>query len=496
MVDFALANQAQDLLTQYWGHARFRPGQSEVIYRTCKGGDTLVVMPTGGGKSACYQIPACILPGLTLVVSPLIALMKDQVDDLNARGISATFINSSIEPYEQDVRLDEAATGRYRLLYIAPERFKNSRFIARARSLPVSLFAVDEAHCISSWGHDFRTDYRRLGSIREELFPEVPTIALTATATVKVQKDITAQLKMRDPLVKVTGFDRPNLHLKIDSHPSDSDRERALLLRLDEVLRTVPDPITMDKVPSVIIYAGTHDITDGLASAINERYKTFLAHSYHGGKKAEDRTRIQNEFMSGAVRWVVATCAFGMGVDKPDIRYVFHAMFPDSIEAYYQEIGRAGRDGDSSWCEMLHTPRDLSLQHFFINGQNPQKEVFCKLQDLLTSIANGRKVLKITYKQVYDEWVDWYGRRTTEREVGTAIRLMKNHEMIDKESKRGQLILADNFTTGDLIDDFGFNFKAMAAKLRHDRERLQEMVTFTKASDLRGAIRKYFGETP
>lgn len=496
MVDFALANQAQEVLEKHWGHVTFRPGQSETIYGVLKGRDTLIVMPTGGGKSACYQIPGCILPGVTLVISPLIALMKDQVDDLNARGIPATFINSSIAPEEQQARLDDVHRGVYNLLYIAPERFKNQTFLHQLRTLPVNLLAVDEAHCISQWGHDFRPDYRRIGSIRQEFFPDVPTIALTATATTEVQKDIIKQLKMVNPSRRVTGFDRPNLHLKIDELPTEYDRRKALFRRLDEILNTCPQPIAPSQLPAMVLYAGTQKATDELSAEINDKYKTFLAHSYHAGRKAADRTRIQNEFMAGTVPWVVATCAFGMGVDKPNIRYVLHATLPGSIESYYQEVGRAGRDGEDSWCEMLLTSSDIGLQHWFVDNANPQAEVFEKLQDLLTNIADGRRVLKMTYKQVYERWAQWYGKKDHEMKIGNAIRAMKKHnEMISRESKRGQLILHPEFGTIDLVDGFGFDFPAMAAKLKHDRERLHEMVSFTKARDLRRAILTYFGET-
>src|SRR5688572_30633136 len=349
---------AREALRRYWGYPDFRPGQDQAIRNVLSGGDSLTIMPTGGGKSLCYQVPALMLPGLTLVVSPLISLMKDQVDALQAAGVPATFVNSTLGAGEMAARLQAAERGEVRLLYVAPERFDAEGFRRRVAGLRVSLLAVDEAHCVSEWGHDFRPSYLRLAEVRERLGAP-PVAALTATATEEVRTDIVRQLRLRQPAVLVTGFDRRNLVWHVLQGKNDSERDR-LLLRL---LR--------GREGSAIVYASTRKNVDALTSLLNGA--GVRAVGYHAGLPDRDRKRIQDEFMSGKTRAVVATNAFGMGIDKPDVRIVVHYNMPGNLEAYYQEAGRAGRDGGPSDCVLLHAYKDRFTHEYFINASYPPR---------------------------------------------------------------------------------------------------------------------------
>lgn len=316
-----------DALSQF-GLSSFRPGQREVIEQVVAGEDCLCVMPTGGGKSLCYQLPSVVRPGLTIVVSPLIALMKDQVDGLNQRGIPATLINSSLSHTEQQYRLQDVAAGKYRLLYVAPERLRNQRFIESIRATPIQLLAIDEAHCISQWGHDFRPDYQRLGKFRQWL-GDIQTIALTATATQRVRDDIVQTLGLRRPKEFINGFARTNLHFGVVHCQSERDKQQ----ELKRFLETRPG--------SGIIYAATRKRCEELVEFCNTELKMSIG-GYHAGLLPEQRRAIQDRFMDGQLEIIVATNAFGMGIDKPDLRFVVHYNMPGTLEAYYQEeIGRA-----------------------------------------------------------------------------------------------------------------------------------------------------------
>jgi ATP-dependent DNA helicase RecQ len=341
--------QALAILRDRFGHAALRAGQEAAVRSALAGRSLLVVMPTGAGKSLLYQLPALLADGLTLVVSPLIALMKDQVDDLQQRGVPATFINSSLDLAEQQARIQRCLAGEVRLLYVAPERFQSAAFLGMLRQVKVARLAVDEAHCISEWGHDFRPDYRRLRRFRQEM-RDPPVTALTATATARVQKDILESLGLAPSEVDihVHGFDRPNLALSV-AHAHDAETKTALVR---EFLR-------QEKGPG-IVYVGTRRAAEELATAVADVESSVTV--YHAGLEPEERTRAQDLFLSGKARVAVATLAFGMGIDKADIRFVLHYHYPGSVEQYYQEIGRAGRDGLDSRCMLLYAPADRNLR--------------------------------------------------------------------------------------------------------------------------------------
>jgi ATP-dependent DNA helicase RecQ len=347
----------EQVLRDVFGLESFRPGQAEVVDAQMNGRDVLAVAPTGSGKSLSYWVPAILGDGLTIVVSPLIALMKDQVDRLESHGVRAAFINSTLSSTEQRERLEAAVRGAYQLLYVAPERFSRPGFSSRLVSLSVRRFVVDEAHCISTWGHDFRPDYRLIGDALEAC-GRPPIGAFTATATPEVRKDIAANLGLRDPLVVVTGFNRPNLRL--EAVPARGQRDRV------ELLRRRLDPGD----GRALVYTGTIKGAENIASAISRW--GFPAAPYHSKLPDSSRRKIQEAFAARDLRVVVATSAFGMGVDFPDIRQVIHVGYPGSVEAYYQEAGRAGRDGKPALCLLIHSGKDRDLQVYFIETAFPE----------------------------------------------------------------------------------------------------------------------------
>jgi len=352
-------------LTRHFGHADFRPGQEAVVRAALAGRDVLAVMPTGSGKSVGYQLPALLLPGTTLVVSPLIALMKDQVDDLLRRGIPAGALHSLMSPGQRQAALDQARAGRLRLLYVSPERFASERFAAALAELPLARFAVDEAHCVSEWGHDFRPDYRRLAEAaarcqRSDGRPgRPPVLAFTATATPEVREDIVTLLALERPEIFVAGFDRPNLFL--DVRPVSGELAKRAIL---------PDLVGTRRA---LVYAATRKSAERAAQAL--RAADLAAETYHAGLDDAERLRVQNAFADGSARIVCATNAFGMGIDRPDVEAVIHYEIAGSLEAYYQEIGRGGRDGRPADAILLWNYADVRTREFFIDREDSEGDL-------------------------------------------------------------------------------------------------------------------------
>src|SRR6476660_3449225 len=344
-------------LKQYFGFTSFRPLQEEIIRNALGGKDVFALLPTGGGKSLCFQLPAMARDGLTVVVSPLIALMKDQVDALQASGMPATFLNSSLAAGDSRGRLRGLHNGEYRLLYVAPERLMLSGFLSDLQRWKVNLLAVDEAHCISEWGHDFRPEYRQLAELRN-LFPSVPMMALTATATERVRSDIVKLLKLREPGCFVASFNRPNLTYRVFA------KDKAYVQVL-EFLRSRPRE-------SGIVYCQARKTTESLAERLNE--DGIKSKPYHAGLTPEERTRHQELFLRDEVRVICATIAFGMGINKPNVRFVVHYDLPKNVEGFYQETGRAGRDGLPSECLLLFSSGDAVKYSRFIDEISNEKQ--------------------------------------------------------------------------------------------------------------------------
>src|SRR5881409_1563724 len=374
-------------LKRHFGYDEFRPLQEEIIRDALAGRDVFVLMPTGGGKSLCFQLPALLREGLTIVVSPLIALMKDQVDALQTSGIAATYLNSTLDRDEAKARWRGLHRGEYRMLYVAPERLMLDMFLERAVNWNIAQFAIDEAHCISEWGHDFRPEYRELKKLRTH-FPDVPMMALTATATERVRADIVKQLKLREPCCYVASFNRPNLTYRVV--PKAAPYEQLL-----EFIRARPNE-------SGIVYCASRKSTDSLARNLND--DGISAKPYHAGLTSAERTKNQEAFLRDDVRVVTATIAFGMGINKPNVRFVVHYDLPKNLESYYQETGRAGRDGLPSECVLLFSASDVAKQlHFIDEKSEPEARIARTQLRQMVHYAETRECRRATLLHYFGE---------------------------------------------------------------------------------------------
>jgi ATP-dependent DNA helicase RecQ len=416
-----LLEKARTTLRQSFGYPGFRPGQERAIASILSGRDTLVVLPTGGGKSLCYQVPALMTPGLTVVVSPLISLMKDQVDALSARGLPAAFINSTLTSSQVSDRLAKAARGDIKMLYVAPERFDAGSTADRLRSIGVSLLAVDEAHCISEWGHDFRPSYLRMRVVRERLGAP-PTMALTATATPEVRKDIATQLALRNPTIIVTGFDRTNLHYHVIPTRTDQEKDETLVQSL------------RDHDGLAVVYASTRRNVERIAGVL-ERAR-ISATAYHAGLDDAHRHEVQDSFMQGHVRAIVATNAFGMGIDKPNVRLVVHHAMPGTLEAYYQEAGRAGRDGLQSECVLLHSFPDRFTHEFFIKGAYPERPVVEAVYAAMQRVVDASGMTDLGSEEI----ARLVPGKVGGRDIDSVLRILQRADAVRRESESGSSV--------------------------------------------------------
>jgi ATP-dependent DNA helicase RecQ len=374
-------------LKKHFGHDQFRPLQREIIHDALAGRDVFVLMPTGGGKSLCFQLPALMREGLTIVVSPLISLMKDQVDALQASGIPATYLNSTLDREQAKARWRGLHRGEYRMLYVAPERLMLDTFLERALNWNIAQIAIDEAHCISEWGHDFRPEYRELKKLRKHL-PEVPVMALTATATERVRTDIVQQLNLREPRCYIASFNRPNLTYRVV--PKSSPYEQLLAF-----VESRPND-------NGIVYCASRKSTDSLARNLNE--DGVSTKPYHAGLTSAERTKHQESFLRDDVRVITATIAFGMGINKPNVRFVVHYDLPKNLESYYQETGRAGRDGLPSECVLLFSASDVAKQLHFIDEKSEKEARIARTQlQQMVHYAETRECRRATLLEYFGE---------------------------------------------------------------------------------------------
>lgn len=386
----------EEHLKKYFDFCEFRPGQKEIIEAIMAGKDVVALMPTGGGKSLCYQLPAVLSDKISVVISPLIALMKDQVDALNARGIPAAFINSSLTPDEIGNRTRDIKNKRIKILYAAPERFSSFEFRKLFSELDVFLFSVDEAHCVSQWGHDFRPDYLMIKDYVKNLKNRPVVAAFTATATPEVKEDIIERLELENPQVFIRGFDRPNLKFLVESDLKPKEKYA-------EVVR-----IIKSLSGSGIVYTLTRKDAEFIAEFL--RRNKINAAAYHAGMAAEKRRRIQEDFMEDKFKVIVATIAFGMGVDKADIRFVIHSGMPGSLEGYYQEAGRAGRDGEPAYCVLLHGKKDVNTHRFFIRQSQDEMLMQNKTWEEV------RKITGIKYDRL-DKMTEYAASKNCRRKI-------------------------------------------------------------------------------
>jgi ATP-dependent DNA helicase RecQ len=453
-------------LRDLFGHDGFRPGQREIIERVLAGDDVLAVLPTGGGKSLLYQLPALLLPGATVAVSPLISLMKDQVDQLRARGLPAALLNSSQDLGEQDRILAALSRGELKLLYVAPERFKSTRFLAALGRLRVSLLAVDEAHCVSEWGHDFRPDYLKLAEARA-LLGSPPVLAVTATATDRVRQEIARGLGLRpERRVFVEGFDRPNLRFSAVACSGEAEKEAA-----------VKAALARRSEGAAIVYAATRKNCERLAHRIPG------ALLYHAGLGKDERRKAQERWSSGERPVVVATNAFGLGINKEDVRLVVHHDLPGSLEAYYQEAGRAGRDGDPAECVLVFSSADAHLQTFLAESAFPERAV---VESVWRALLARRGSDPATIRDALR------AENPSERAVASAMKLLveAGHASQDRDGEVEPLVER----LGESPEELRIDWARLTRLRERERERLDDMLRYARGTLCRrAAILRYFG---
>ena len=468
-------DRAREKLQEVFGFEDFLDGQETVIDEILSGRDGSVVMPTGGGKSLCYQLPALCREGVTLVVSPLIALMKDQVDALEERGVAVTLINSTLTWNEQKERLDGMKNGDYRLVYIAPERFRASSFMSALSDVKIEMVAIDEAHCLSQWGHDFRPDYMRLGKALEEM-GRPQCVALTATATPIVREDIRGVLNLREPFESISGFERPNLSFTI----TPVEKVAQKYGRLKKVLA---------ENKTGIVYCATRKKVEEVAETIHSWGLKCIA--YHGGMSDQEREDTQNAFISREADIAVATNAFGMGIDRSDVRFVVHFEIPGSVEAYYQEAGRAGRDGEASVCELFFNYADTRTQEFFIDGVNPGPGMIRDVYQFFLNEADDAYEVHRTLDEVKDAIGAKNGMA-----VGAALGALIRGRWVERFDVPGMRAKGTRLLKPDVLTrDLTLDEAALEEKERRDREKLEKMVQLCYANTCRQQwVLEYFGE--